>query len=188
MRENGFFFGSRVPSRHDVWDVVLQQVGNQRVLYLEFGVWQGESTRYWSRGLKHPEAVLHGFDSFEGLPEEGGQWTQGEFSTAGRIPVIDDPRVKFFKGWFDQVLPTYSLPPHDLLIINMDADLYSSTIYVLRHFRPHIKTGTYIYFDEMSHIEHEPRAFGEFMKETGLSFRPVSADKGLDAVFFQCSG
>jgi hypothetical protein len=70
----------------------------------------------------------------------------------------------------------------------MDADLYSSTIYVLRFLRPHIKQGTYIYFDEMTHVEHEPRAFEEFMKESGLKFRPVSGDKGLDSVFFQCEG
>ena len=188
MHEHEFTFSQRVLCREDMWDVVVGQVWNQRVLYLEFGVWRGQSMRYWSRRLKHPDAVLHGFDSFEGLPEEGGPWIEGEFSTGGSVPRMDDPRVSFFKGWFDQVLPTYSIPPHDILVINMDADLYSSTIYVLRHLRPHIKAGTYIYFDEMSHMEHEPRAFSEFMKESKLAFRPVSGDKSLDCVFFQCIG
>ena len=39
------------------------------------------------------------------------------------MPVINDPRVKFFKGWFDQTLTTYSVLPHDVLVVNLDADL-----------------------------------------------------------------
>jgi hypothetical protein len=144
--------------------------------------------RYWSRVLKHPGTILHGFDSFEGLPEKGGLWAKGQFSTDGKIPQIDDPRVRFFKGWFNDVLPTYSLPPHETLVINMDADLYSSTIYVLRHLRPQIKSGTFIYFDEMNHMEHEPRALDEFMAESGLQFRVVCTDKTMAFVFFECIG
>jgi hypothetical protein len=59
----------------------------------------------------------------------------------------------------------------------MDADLYSSTSYVLHHLRPYIRPGTLIYFDEMNHVEHEPKAFDEFMKGTSLTFRPVCADR-----------
>lgn len=40
------------------------------MLYLEFGVYKGESLRYWARELKHPDSKLHGFDSFEGLPKD----------------------------------------------------------------------------------------------------------------------
>jgi O-methyltransferase len=186
MRDRGFVFESRAKDRRGVWDVVAQNVANQRVLYLEFGVFSGESMRYWSHALKHPGSVLHGFDSFEGLPEEAGRWSKGEFSTGGQIPKIDDPRVQFFKGWFDAVLPTYTVPSHDLLVINMDADLYSSTIYVLRHLRQFIKPGTFIYFDEMNHMDHEPKAFDEFVAESGLAFRPVSADRTLSCVFLEC--
>ncbi|MDH4188472.1 MAG: TylF/MycF family methyltransferase [Nitrospira sp.] len=137
---------------------------------------------------RDPGAILHGFDSFEGLPEESGPWTKGQFGTNGRIPHTEDPRVRFFKGWFNEVLPTYSLPPHEVLVINMDADLYSSTIFVLRQLRPNIKQGTLIYFDEMNHPEHEPRAFDEFIAESGLKFRVVSADKTLAFVMFECIG
>lgn len=187
MRDHHFTFSERLRDRHAVWDVVARQVRDRQVLYLEFGVFSGHSMRYWSRELKHPGAVLHGFDSFEGLPEEAGRWTKGQFSTGGRIPEIDDPRVQFFKGWFNEVLPTHSIPPHEVLVINMDADLYSSTIYVLQHLRPHIKPGTFIYFDEMNHMEHEPRAFDEFVAESGLKFRAVCADKTLTSVFFECT-
>jgi hypothetical protein len=68
----------------------------------------------------------------------------------------------------------------------MDADLYSSTIYVLTKLRPHIKPGTLIYFDEMNHLEHEPKAFDEFVAESGLKFRGVAADKTLAFVVLEC--
>jgi len=63
------------------------------------------------------------------------------------MPDIKDDRIVFIKGWFDQTLPTYSTPEHEQLILNLDADLYSSTILVLRHFRDVIRRGTYIYFE-----------------------------------------
>jgi hypothetical protein len=186
MRDRGFNFSDRVKNRQAVWDVVAARVRDQRVLYLEFGVFSGHSMRYWSAHLNNPSAVLHGFDSFEGLPEHGGRWAKGQFDVGGRIPVIDDSRITFFKGWFDETLPNYSLPQHDTLVINMDADLYSSTIYVLTKLRPHIKPGTLIYFDEMNHLEHEPKAFDEFVAESGLKFRGVAADKTLAFVVLEC--
>jgi hypothetical protein len=96
--------------------------------------------------------------------------------------------VRFFKGWFNQTLPIYQLPAHDFLVINVDADLYSSTLYVLQTLRPHIQKGTFIYFDEMNHPEHEPKAFAKFLDETNLKFAPVAADKTLTYVCFRCVG
>ncbi len=191
MRDHGFEFSNRVPHRNAVFEAVARQTRDKRVLYLEFGVFQGASMRYWSNALKHPQAMLHGFDSFEGLPEDfcvGGGYTKGRFSTEGAMPQLDDPRVRFFKGWFDQVLPTYQVPEHDTLVINIDADLYSSTIYVLDHLRPWIKRGTFIYFDDLSRPEHEAKAFDEFLRKTNLKFAPVCADQSLNTAFFECVG
>ena len=188
MASRGFHFSGRVRNRRQVWDVMARSLADRRALYLEFGVAGGESIRYWANALKHPESRLHGFDSFEGLPEDGGPWQKGQFSTSGQTPVVDDPRVQFFKGWFDRTLPTYQLPAHDVLVINVDADLYNSTIYVLQALRPHVRNGTFIYFDEMNHPEHEPKAFEKFLTETNLKFVPVAADKTLTYVSFRCTG
>jgi hypothetical protein len=189
MRDHGFHFDQALPDRWQVFDVVASRVQDKPVLYLEFGVFKGRTTRYWAAKLRHPDARLHGFDSFVGLPEEWADKPSGEiFNAAGEIPVIADPRVQFFKGWFDQVLPTYVVPDHELLILIMDADLYSSTSYVLRQLRPYIRPGTLIYFDEMNHVEHEPRAFDEFMQETSLKFKPIAADRTLTYAFFECVG
>jgi hypothetical protein len=192
MREHGFQVPRRVKDRTEVFDVVAAMVRDEPVLYMEFGVFQGEATRYWSRALKHPGTLIHGFDSFEGLPEdfdaEGGDYHRGTFDVGGAMPKIDDPRVKFFKGWFDQVLPTYTVPEHKRLVLNIDADLYSSTVTVLSFLRPHIKAGTLIYFDDMSRPDHEPRAFHEFMEKTGLAFKLVAAEQSMNRAFFECLG
>jgi hypothetical protein len=188
MRDRHFVFKGRVREKEDVWRAATSLVQDKKVLYLEFGVAKGRSISWWSQALKNPRAMLAGFDSFEGLPEDAGPWTKGQFAGDGKPPVIGDPRVHFYKGWFDQTLPTFVLPEHETLVVNMDADLYSSTIYVLRWLRPHFREGTFLYFDEMNHLDHEPRAFDEFCAESGLRFKPVCADKTLAFVLFACQG
>jgi hypothetical protein len=186
--QNGFQVERRLPDRWAVFAAVAQKVRDKQVAYLEFGVFQGASLRYWSNALTHPGTSLHGFDSFEGLPEDwdDGPNPKGTFDVGGAIPEIGDSRVRFFKGWFDKVLPTYELPRHDVLVITLDADLYSSTLVVLRHLRPFIKPGTFIYFDDMARPDHEPRALKDFLMESGLSFRLVATDYSLNAAFFEC--
>ncbi len=192
MTDNHFHIKQRSTNRLAVFEAVAQRVCEARVLYLEFGVYKGASMRYWSSALKHPAAKLHGFDSFEGLPEDfdgiGGHHKKGMFNVGGVLPNMDDPRVEFFKGWFTDVLPGYSLPDHDTLVVVMDADLYSSTSYVLNRLCPHVVPGSFIYFDNMSRPEHEARAFREFIEKSGLRFELVAADDSLNTAFFECVG
>jgi len=186
MRERGFQVGRRCGSREAVFAAIAAEVSDESVLYLEFGVFEGESMRFWSRALLNPDAHLHGFDSFEGLPEG---WThghgRGRFSTDGRVPEIDDARVRFFRGWFEETLPSYEPPPHDRLVINVDSDLYSSADVVLRTLEPLIVPGTYLYFDEFHDRHHELRAFDELLERTNATFRAVAASKELQHVAFQ---
>ena len=186
LKKKGYDTSRRVPTRFQVFDAAAAQAGEEKVLYLEFGVAQGGSMRYWSKLLQNPDAHLHGFDSFEGLPTH---WTsghpQGYFSTGGKPPEIDDPRVEFFKGWFNETLPSYTPPAHERLIVNLDADLYSSTAFVLTHLRELIEPGTLVYFDEFNHRADELRAFDEFVSETGFRFRLVAATDDLVHVLFE---
>jgi len=186
FKSHGFSNSDPVPSRLALFDHVAEEIADKRVAYLEFGVWKGESMRYWSKLLKNPDSVLHGFDSFEGLPEA---WNiasgEATFSTQGELPKIDDPRVKFYKGWFDATLEDYEVPDNDVLVLSLDADLYSSTKTVLDALCDSIKPGTYLYFDEFSDRQHELRAFDEFIRATGMSFRALGADATLTHVVFQ---
>lgn len=188
MSKNKFKIEKRVYTRQEVFGAVAEKVSSKKVLYLEFGVFKGASMRYWSRHLKNPETILIGFDSFEGLPEDfdvDGPYVKGTFDVGGAIPKIDDKRVSFVKGWFENTLPSFQLPAHDVLVINLDADLYSATDLVLSLLSKHIKVGTFIYFDDMSRPDHEPAAFKKFMLATKYQFKLVSVDYSLNTAFFE---
>jgi hypothetical protein len=66
--------------------------------------------------------------------------------------------------------PRYHPPAHDVLVIDMDADLYSSTKYALNYLPPQIKPGTPIYFDEMNHLDHELWAFEQLTSQNLIKF------------------
>jgi hypothetical protein len=187
MRRHGIRPGrSKIGIREEVWEITARHIGEDPVLYLEFGVFEGEATQWWAKRLTHPQTVLRGFDSFVGLPED---WRKdrpkGSFDVSGRIPQIGDPRVTFIKGWFNETLPFYKLPEHERLFINIDVDLYSSTKYVLEYLKPHIQPGTIIYFDEFSNRHHEFRAFDEFLDSTGWKIRLIDSDPVLYAAAFE---
>jgi|GEM_PF-343681 hypothetical protein len=165
-----------------VYDCIAEDVDSKQTLYLEFGVWKGYSIGYWSKLLKHPRAMLHGFDSFEGLPEN---WTPfyrgGSFSEEGRVPAIVDNRIKFFKGWFADTLPTYVLPEHEAAVVNIDCNIYLSARCVLDFLRQRdaIRLGDWIYFDEFGSLDHEFRAFKEFVEATGMRFEMAAQSNYL---------
>jgi hypothetical protein len=186
MHAEGHSICRRVRRREDLFDQVAKAVVDREVLYLEFGVFKGDVTRFWSQRLRNPRTQLHGFDSFEGLPEN---WIPGRergvFSTGGVLPEICDPRVRFFKGWFDQTLPLYEPPAHEVLVVICDADLYSSTIFILNEIEKMIVPGTYLYFDEFHHQFDELRAFREFTQRTGMRFSLVGATCALSNVMWQ---
>jgi hypothetical protein len=176
----------RMAAREQLFDLIGAEVAHARTLYLEFGVYRGESMRYWSRLLKNPAARLHGFDSFEGLPERWNvDHARGHFSTGGELPEIGDPRVEFFKGWFERTLPDYAAPAHDALVVNFDADLYASTRFVLGRIAPLIRVGAWLYFDEFSDPRHEFRAFREFVAATGMKFAAVAESRNFWNVVFR---
>ena len=167
-----------------LFDLALAKVTGDKPLYLEFGVFEGRSMRWWSQHLPQAEARLVGFDSFEGLPEDWRGCSTGDFATAGEPPKIDDDRVSFEVGWFDDTLRKYEIPEHDQLIINVDCDLYPSAVSVLTWTEPYLEAGTLIYFDEFPDRDHEMRAFNEFAARTSHEFRPLAiAHGGLHWLF-----
>ena len=59
------------------------------------------------------------------------------FSTSGKTPQTNDTRVNFVKGWFQNTfdhaikLARQLNPNPDEVVIHFDADLYSSTLFLL---------------------------------------------------------
>jgi hypothetical protein len=193
LRSHGFHPRSRATARYEphsrteLFRLIATEVAEREVLYLEFGVAAGSSMRQWSALLRNPRSSLHGFDSFLGLPHD---WSlegheRGTFSTGGQPPKIDDPRVRFFTGWFDETLPSYRWPEHEQLVVVMDADLYSSTRTALEHVKQHLVPGSFLYFDQFHHRCDELRAFAELLETDALRFELVAASQDLSKVVFK---
>jgi Macrocin-O-methyltransferase (TylF) len=187
LRVHGFRHISRVRSREAVFRRIAADVRDREVLYLEFGVAGGASIKLWSQLLRNPRSRLHGFDSFLGLPHD---WRleghpRGYFSRGGRPPEVDDPRVRFFVGWFDETLPSYEWPEYDVLVVMLDADLYTSTALVLENVKHRLVPGSYLYFDQLHHRCDELRAFTELLDETPLRFELVAASRDMSNVAFK---
>lgn len=145
-------------------------------LVCEFGVAGGKTLRHISGLWGKP---VHGFDSFEGLPED---WTgtaeqAGRFDLKGKLPNLPE-NATLQVGWFDRSLPPF-LAKHEgyAALLHLDADLYSSTKTVLDAFKDRIRPGTVIVFDEYYNYpnwrEHEFKAFQEFIAETGLAYKYI---------------
>jgi O-methyltransferase len=167
--------------REDMYDYLnLEIISGEPVDYLEFGVYQGYTIKYWSTINSNPNSRFYGFDSFEGLPEDwSGAFVRvpkGTFATEGMVPEIDDSRVGFHKGWFQNSLPLFlhSYKTQNRLLIHCDADLYTSTLYVLCTLHNFFKPGSLIIFDEFSSASHEFRAFMDYTSSFLQKFRVVA--------------
>jgi hypothetical protein len=124
------------PVREQLWDEALKLAnGSGQITFVEFGVHQGYSTKYFASHNAHPESRFIGLDSFEGLPEDWDLIPKGTFDVNGVAPSVDDPRVSFIKGWFQNtshlLLERIDPATAGELIVHYDADLYSSTLFAL---------------------------------------------------------
>ncbi len=148
---------------------------DQPITYLEFGVSGGMSFRWWVNANRNPDSVFVGFDTFEGLPEDWGGFRQGAMTAD--IPRMDDPRVSFKKGLFQETLPGYlaGIRPGRRKVIMMDADLFTSTLYVLTTLAPFLEKGDILLFDQFNVPMHEFLAFREFTASYYLKFNLIGA-------------
>jgi hypothetical protein len=117
--------------------------------YLEFGVFRGKSIRGMAEYFTSPEARFIGFDSFMGLPEDWAGREAGHFSTEGAPPKIADKRVSFVKGYFQNSFSDFiaGFKYRAPVLVHFDADLYSSTLFLLTSLWHHIPE-YYFIFDE----------------------------------------
>jgi hypothetical protein len=173
------FTSPRASKRHDPEgrNALLEFALNAATLeglVAEFGVHKGESVRLIA-SLLPPTQVVHGFDSFVGLPEG---WfhgrVPGHFSLDGTAPACGE-RVVLHKGWFSETLPPFlAANPGPFRFVHIDSDIYSSARDILTLARDRFIPGTIILFDEYFNYpgweQHEQRAFHEFIRETGLGY------------------
>jgi len=159
--------------------------------YLEFGVYTGGTIRFIASRLK--KRVIHGFDSFEGLPEAWGGFNLGRsaFDVRGKLPRVPE-NVRLYRGWFEVSLPPWLKDNSGpVAFLHIDCDLYSSTETVFNLLSDRIVPGTVILFDEYFNFpnweNHEFKAFKEFVakksvKYTYLGFARQQVAVRIDAI------
>ena len=119
----------------------IPSTSDRRSTHLEFGVWEGESIRWWTENNREPgdPPLFHGFDSFEGLPVKLGGCPRGPSRPGARTDGLPTTRCHFVKGYFHQTFPGWlaGARPSRRLVVNPDADLYPcSTLLVLIQLMP----------------------------------------------------
>lgn len=176
--------------RFRLYDHLIQayKIESQQLTYLEFGVSGGYSFRWWLKANRNASSRFYGFDTFEGLPEDWGLgFSKGDMAAA--VPVGDDNRAEFIKGLFQETLHDFlRLKNQELkgrLVIHLDADLFSSTLFALTTLAPHMKKGDLLIFDEFCVPNHEFNAFMIFTKSFYIKTRLVGAVNNYLQVAFE---
>jgi hypothetical protein len=143
-------------------------------LYVEFGVFTGGTIRFIARRIG--QRIIHGFDSFKGLPEAWSGWNlgSGAFDLKGRLPRVPK-NVRLHRGYFEESLPMWLRDnPGQVAFIHLDCDLYNSTKTVLSLIAPRVSSGTVVLFDEYFNYpnweQHQFKAFQEFVQEHDVKY------------------
>jgi len=167
------------PNRLILYEYINETVLKRAAIdFLEFGVSTGDSIRAWMRLNTNSNSRFFGFDTFLGLPEEwkhfGYVSQKGAFSTGGQPPVVErDSRIAWLIGMFQDTLPAFlrDFSPRNQLVIHLDPDLYSSTLYVLSVLNPVLSPGTTVLFDDFTCFDNQFRALGDFSSAFRRDYR-----------------
>jgi Macrocin-O-methyltransferase (TylF) len=183
--EENFSDATSFGDRFDLIAYALSQVFLSG-LYLEFGVHTGKSINFSAKRVK---SDIHGFDSFDGLPEfwrDG--YDKGVFSLGSKLPKVQS-NVILHPGWFDKTLPEFikTLAPDDVIaFLHIDCDLYSSTKTIFDELGIYIQPKTIILFDDYFNHPHwqqgEHKAFLELVERYQLSYEYIGFNKFGDQV------
>lgn len=172
--------------RYNLYKFLLEEEKlTGRINYLEFGVSHGHSFKWWAEHNKNADSRFYGFDTFTGLPENWGHFDAG--AMAAPIPDMNDSRANFIKGLFQETLPGF-LKKFDNTarsIIHLDADLYSSTLYVLTKMSDFLKKDDILIFDEFNVPQHEFLAFLNFTNSYYIKLELIAAANNYYFVAFK---
>jgi hypothetical protein len=148
-------------------------------LCLEFGVGAGRSYAWQMARIieRYYYSSLVGYDSFEGLPKETeGVWyperhSEGCLSwTSSEVAAFLeerglwdyqklDLRFRWVKGFYEDSLTEEEQNlVNNVIFVNIDVDIYSSTMAVLDFIKPFLKPNVVVYWDDWKDPDDIPRA------------------------------
>jgi hypothetical protein len=141
---------------------------------LEFGVFKGDSIRHMAE--RKPYNPVHGFDSFQGFPDDDRHDWDQDFRVSG-LPAVPS-NVTLHSGFFESTLPPFISAWADrrprIALVHIDCDIFSSTRTVLTALEPYFAPGDIIAFDEL--MNYSEFAANEFLalylmlQRTGMDF------------------
>lgn len=149
---------------------------------IECGVFHGRSLNLMAECT---DRDIHGFDSFEGIPEAwGDKEPAGAYSTNATLPDVPE-HVNLHTGWFrDTLKPYVDTHQPEIALLHVDCDLYSSTLEVLNHLVPCLVDDAFIVFDDFlgypGYEQHEYRAFFDYMNDCPHGFAQLEGAVLLD--------
>lgn len=147
--------------------------------YLEFGVFKGTSTNFFSKYVNK----FYAFDSFEGLKEDwiGTGDAKGSFNLDKQIPKLDT-NVEPIIGWVENTLEDF-LKKHNPKInfVHLDMDTYNPTKYTLEKLKPYLVKNAIIIFDELYNFigweQGEYKALKEVFNEDEFEYKGFNIKK-----------
>lgn len=119
----------------------------------ECGCYKGYSSYLMCQAARGSTAVVHLFDSFEGLPEpepkDGDYWVKGALTSPEEMlhqTLAEFDNYRIYKGWiparFDEVVDRH------FRFVHVDVDLYRPTLDSLEFFYPRMQPNGIMLFDD----------------------------------------
>lgn len=156
-------------------------------LWMEFGVFRGNTLTMMAKS--NPKKIIYAFDSFQGLPERWRNVSKSDlekyvkksaFSTDGVPPRLPFHNIAFIIGLFHETLPPF-LRDHagrKISFLHMDADLYSSSFYVLNQVKSMLASKAIIVFDELvnypEYLNGELKALWDVFADSSFAVEVVA--------------
>ena len=106
-------------------------------------------------------------------------FSKSAFNVGGKVHDILDSRVAFVKDIFQDTLGNFlnGFNRKNRIVIHIDADLYSSTLFVLLSMHYYLKEGDIILFDDFLDPLGEFMAFSNYCQAFRITPKLISAVK-----------
>ncbi|HEX9974715.1 MAG TPA: class I SAM-dependent methyltransferase, partial [bacterium] len=173
--------------RYELYQYVVESEKLDEIYYMEFGVSQGHSFKWWVEQIKNKNSKFVGFDTFVGLPENWGIFEKSVMSVDGEFPQINDNRCEFVTGLFQNTLPDFLKRYNSQMrkVIHLDADIYSATLFVLTTVAPFLKKDDILFFDEFTVPLHEFKAYLDFINSYYIKTEIIGAVNSYFQIAFK---
>lgn len=181
-----FLENTKVPEYAIDEAIKIEEKYNDNGLYLEFGVFKGNSINLFAKKMKKKISTkIHGFDSFEGLREDWKGhvfYPKGSLNLNKKLPLTQK-NVVLITGWIQDTLPKFlENNKYKINFIHIDVDTYETTKFILNQTKKYLRPGSIILFDDLYNFSGwsvgEYKALTEELNENEYQFVCFSLNKG----------